>query len=176
MDWRAVERFISMGQAFLPVNYEGQGDVVSILFKNGQEEKLSMSADSFLKQLLMYYGTSISASRQRYGYFLGKKQLVPIPLSYGATIVPYHTREAIGRQTRTGWFVASEINGFKKLDQHQTILTLSEHGVTVFHSKKFCFEQLKNARWIEFCFQELHRTDQKGWNFFRDMRGIYENV
>ncbi|WP_096203188.1 competence protein ComK [Bacillus sp. FJAT-45350] len=176
MEWPHVEEFLSYGQAFYPVNSEGSGDVLMILLDNGDRKIVNMSCDTFLKQLLMYYGTSMSASRQRYGYFLGKKQMVPVPLSHGKTLIPFHTREPIGRQSKTGWVIAKEIDAFRKKTLHETEVQLGAHSISVKHSSKFCFEQLKNARWIELCFQELHGHSTQGWNFFQNVRGVYEKV
>ncbi|ARP44606.1 hypothetical protein GTHT12_03739 (plasmid) [Geobacillus thermodenitrificans] len=78
MDWKEVKLFTSAGQAFVPVNVEGRGDSVKLLFRNGETKQLDMQCSSFLKQLLMFFGTSVSINRHRYGELVGKKQLVPM--------------------------------------------------------------------------------------------------
>src|SRR3954471_7128525 len=156
MDWKKVEMFLASGQAFVPVNAENKGDSVQLYLKDGSTELLDMQCEAFLSKLLSYFGTSVSVNRNRYGKLIGKKQLVPIVLSYGITLIPYNVREPIGRQTRIGWFIAKEIAHFCKESQHTTLVQLDQHEISVMHSEKFCFEQLKNARCIELCYGEIH--------------------
>jgi hypothetical protein len=165
MDWKKVERFLSAGQAFVPVNAENKGDSVQLYFKDGSIELLDMQSDTFLSKLLYYFGTSVVANRNRYGKLVGKKQLVPIVLSYGITLIPYNVREPIGKQTRIGWFITKEISSFYKKSPHHTLVQLSQHEIPVMHSEKFCFEQLKNARCIELCYGEIHEPHRKNWLF-----------
>lgn len=158
--------FLSSGQAFIPINANGKGDSVQLYLKDGSVEVLDMQCDSFLNKLLYYFGTSVSANRNRYGGLVGKRQLVPIVLTYGVTLIPYMVREPIGRQSRLGWFIAREIDYFIKKSKNKTLIQLSqEHEITVLHSEKFCFEQLKNARCIELCFGEIHEPHRKNWFF-----------
>ena len=164
MDWKKIDMFLSSGQAFIPVNVEGKGDSVKLYLKDGSVELLEMQCESFLNKLVHYFGTSISANRNRYGKLVGKSQLVPIVLSYGITLIPYIVRETIGRQSRVGWFITREITSVNKKAQNKTAVSLSGgHKITVLHSEKFCFEQLKNARCIELCFGEIHEPHRKSW-------------
>ncbi len=165
LDWKKIERFISLGQAFIPVNAKNKGDSVQLFYNDGSIDLLDMPCESFLAKLLYYFGTSISANRNRYGKLVGKKQLVPIVLSYGITLVPYNVRESIGRQTKIGWFIAKEISCFCKKSSHETLVHLSKHEINVMHSEKFCFDQLKNARCIELCYGEIHEPHRKKWLF-----------
>ena len=165
MDWTKVERFLSIGQVFVPVNAVDKGDSVQLYFKDGSSELLDMKCESFLAKLLYYFGTSVSANRNRYGKLVGKKQLVPIVLSYGMTLIPYNVREPIGKQTRIGWFMAKEIVDFHKQTSYHTVVQLAQHEIGVMHSEKFCFEQLKNARCIELCYGEIHEPYRKNWLF-----------
>jgi hypothetical protein len=165
MEWKQVENFLSFGQAFIPIYADNKGDSVQLLFKDGSIELLDMQCGSFLAKLLYYFGTSISANRNRYGKLVGKKQLVPIVLSYGITLVPFNVREPIGKQTRIGWFMAKEILDFNKKSQLETIVQLSKHEINVMHSEKFCFDQLKNARCIELCYGEIHEPHRRNWLF-----------
>lgn len=158
-----IERFLSSGQVFLPINAENKGDSVQVYFKDGSIELLDMQPETFLAQILCYFSTSIVTNRKRYGKMLGKKQLIPIALSYGLILVPFHVREAIGRQTRCGWFIAKEISFFYKKSSHVTFIQLANHEISVMHSERFCMEQLKNARYIEFCYGELHEPYRKNW-------------
>ncbi|KAB2328007.1 hypothetical protein F7731_26170 [Cytobacillus depressus] len=165
MNWSKIEAFLTSGQAFIPVNIENKGDSIEFYMKDGTIEILDIPCDKFLKMLLYYFGTSISANKRRYGKLVGKTKLVPIVLSYGITLVPYFVRESIGHQTRIGWFIAKEISGFAKESSHKTIIQFMNHEVSVFHSEKFCFEQLKNARCMELCFGEIHEPHRKNWLF-----------
>lgn len=159
-----MKQFATAGQAFLPVNVQNRGDSVKLLFKNGETKLLDMQSSLFLKRLLTFFGTSVSINRHRYGELMGKKQLVPIVLSYGFTIIPFNVREAIGRQSRVGWFVSREIEQFQQQSPRLTTVHLFHgHQVSVFHSRKFCLEQLKNARWIEMCYEEIHEPHRRQW-------------
>ncbi|QIZ69127.1 competence protein ComK [Geobacillus subterraneus] len=164
MDWKEVKKFTSTGQAFVPVNVEGRGDSVELFFKNGETQQLDMQCSLFLKQLLTFFGTSVSINRHRYGELVGKKQLVPIVLSYGFTIIPFNVRQPIGRQSRVGWFVSREIERFQQRSHQFTLVHLSSgHQVPVLHSRKFCLDQLKNAKWIEMCYGEIHEPHRRQW-------------
>jgi hypothetical protein len=165
MDWRKIESFLATGQAFVPVNVKDQGDSVQLYLKDGSSELLDMQCGTFLTKLLTYFGTSVSANRNRYGTLVGKKQLVPVILSYGITLIPFNVREPIGKQTRNGWFISREISSFRKQSPYHTIVQLDQHEISVMHSEKFCFEQLKNARCIELCYGEIHEPHRKNWMF-----------
>lgn len=160
-----IKKFLSTGQGFIPINAKNKGDSVQIYFKDGSTELLDMQSESFLAHLLHYFGTSISANRNRYGKIVGKKQLVPIVLSYGMTLIPYNVREAIGNQSKIGWFIAKEISRFHRKSQHKTTVQLLNHDVNVMHSEKFCNEQFKNAKYIELCYVEIHEPYRKNWLF-----------
>ena len=160
-----VKSFLSSGLAFVPTNIDGKGDSVKLYFKDGSVEILNMQCKSFLSKLLSYFGISVSANRNRYGKLVGKKQLVPIVLSYGVTLIPFNVREPIGRQSRIGWFIAKDISSFRKESQNKTLIQLSKHEISVLHSEKFCFEQLKNARCIELCYGQIHEPHRKNWLF-----------
>jgi hypothetical protein len=163
LDWKEVKQFVSAGQAFVPVNLENRGDSVKLFFRDGETRQLDMQSSLFLKRLLTFFGTSAAINRHRYGELVGKKQLVPIVLSYGFTIIPFNVREPIGRQSRTGWFVSREIERFQKQSPHVTVVHLSRHRISVFHSHKFCLDQLKNAKWIEMCYGEIHEPHRRQW-------------
>lgn len=165
MEWKQIENFLSFGQAFIPINADNRGDSVQLLFKDGSMELLDMKIGSFLGKVLYYFGTSISANRNRYGKLVGKKQLVPVVLTYGITLIPFNVREPIGNQTRIGWVIAREVLDFEKKSQHETTIQLNNHDINVLHSEKFCFEQLKNARCIELCYGEIHEPYRKNWLF-----------
>jgi hypothetical protein len=165
VDWRKVESFLATGQAFLPVNVKDQGDAVQLYLKDGSSEVLDMQCRTFLNKLLAYFGTSMSVNRDRYGALVGKKQLVPVILSYGITLIPFNVREAIGKQTRTGWVITREISHFHKQSPYHTVVGLDQHEISVMHSEKFCFEQLKNARCIELYYGEIHEPHRKNWLF-----------
>lgn len=165
MDLEKVEQFLSAGQAFLPTNVENKGDSVKLFYKDGSIELLDMQCESFLAKLLAYFGISVSANRNRYGKLVGKKQLVPIVLSYGITLIPFNVRDPIGRQSRIGWFVTKDISRFKKETQHKTLILFAKHEISVMHSEKFCLEQLKNAKCIELCYGQIHEPHRKNWLF-----------
>jgi len=166
MVWKKkIEEFLKSGEAFIPVYENSVGTSVKLFFKDGSTEILNISCNSFLGKLLNYFGTSIATNRRRYGNLIGRKQQVPIALSYGVILVPFSAREPIGRQARTGWVLAKEIHSFIKKSPSKTIIQLSAHQVPVFHSERFCFEQLKNARCIELCFGEIHEPHRKSWIF-----------
>lgn len=40
MDWKEVKRFVSVGQAFVPVNLENRGDSVELFFRDGDTKQL----------------------------------------------------------------------------------------------------------------------------------------
>jgi len=165
LNWKLVERFLSSGQAFVPINVDNKGDSVQLFFRDGSVETFDMQSESFLSKLLSYFGTSVSANRSRYGKLVGKKQLVPIVLSYGIILIPYNVRNPVGRQTRVGWFIAKEIKHCCKESQYKTLIQLSNHEISVLHSEKFCLEQLRNARCIELCYGQIHEPYRKNWLF-----------
>jgi hypothetical protein len=165
MNWLLIEKFLSSGQAFIPVNVKDQGDSVKLYYQDNSSEIIDMPCKLFLSKLLYYFGTSVSVNRNRYGKLVGKRQLVPIILSYGITLVPYIVREPIGKQTRIGWLVGKEISGFQRRTKHTTSVQLSDHQIDVMHSEKFCIEQLKNARCIELCYGEIHEPHRRKWLF-----------
>jgi hypothetical protein len=91
-----------------------------LYYQDGTTEFLDIQCNLFLSKVLYYFGTSVSTNRKRYGKLVGKKQLVPVALSYGVTLIPFIVREPIGKQTRVGWFIAKEIKDFQKKSPHHT--------------------------------------------------------
>ncbi|WP_077210421.1 competence protein ComK [Bacillus dakarensis] len=165
MEWKQIETFLSSGQAFVPVYQENVGDSVQVLFKDGSSELLEMRCESFLNKLLYYFGTSLAANRDRFGKLVGKKQLVPVVLSYGTILIPFHVRKPIGHQTPVGWVIAKEVQGFDPETKNETTVYLSKHEMKALHTEKFCKEQLKNARYLELCYGEIHEPYRKSWVF-----------
>ncbi|WP_338754946.1 hypothetical protein [Bacillus sp. FJAT-52991] len=164
MEWKHVKQFIATGQAFIPVNTEGSGrDCVQLFFKDGTTEIIDISCHSFLKKLLIFFGTSVAANRDRYGPLICKKQLVPIALSYGFTLIPYIVRDSIGRQSRYGWVIAKEITSLQTQSSCKTAIELANHEISVHHSQKFCLDQIKNAKLIDLYYSEIHEPHRKHW-------------
>lgn len=170
MDWLTIEHFVSKGQAFLPVNAVGKGDIVQLIYQDGSTQLIDVQAQTFLKHVLSFFGTDLLSLRRRYGRVIGKKQLVPLPLSKQWTLVPFNTREAIGRQTRTGWIVFSKIQHLLEKNPHQTTIQLHEYSVMIYHSERFTFEQLRNAKLVEVEFEQIHSSPLEcreiSWTYF----------
>ncbi|OXS74207.1 hypothetical protein [Domibacillus enclensis] len=160
---RLIERFIQEGQAFVPQNVHGKGDAVLLFFRNGETETVDVRPELFLKRLVDFFGTSVAVNRSRYGGLIGKRNLVPVALSYGLVLVPYNTREPVGKQSRTGWVFSREIGFMKQTAQNKTYIHLADHSRTlpVLHSQKFCLDQLKNAKCIELYYREIHEPHRK---------------
>lgn len=158
-----IERFIQEGQAFIPQNVKGKGDSVLLFFKDGQTEVADLRPELFLKKLVDFFCTSVAVNRNRYGSLIGKRNLVPIALSYGLVLVPYNTRETIGKQSRVGWVLSREIASMKQTSPNKTYIHLADHGhqLPVLHSQKFCLDQLKNAKCIELFYREIHEPHRK---------------
>ncbi|WP_156816973.1 hypothetical protein [Salsuginibacillus kocurii] len=165
-----VEQFLEEGEAFYPAIEPGVGDGAGVCLKGEQLEIWPLTADQLLDKILDYFGTNLASNRKRYGQFLlGKKQLLPVPLTGSLTLIPYHSREKVGSQARTGWVVAHNVAGFRKIQNYVSEIVTTTHDVTVYHSRNFCFEQLKNARFVQHGYREIHNLDQtdKRWNFFK---------
>ncbi|OKL35304.1 hypothetical protein [Domibacillus mangrovi] len=156
-----IERFIREGQAFIPQNMKDQGDAVQVYLKDGQTEVLDLRSDLFLKKIVDFFGTSIAVNRSRYGDLIGKKNFVPVALSYGLVLIPYNTREAIGKQSRVGWIFSRDIISMKQKSSNQTSIQLTDHHLPVLHSQRFCLDQLKNAKCIELYYREIHEPHRK---------------
>lgn len=71
MDWLLIEKFLLSGQAFVPVTIKNKGESVQLYYQDGTTEVLDMKSTLFLSKLLHYFGTSISANRNRYGKLVG---------------------------------------------------------------------------------------------------------
>lgn len=162
---KEVEIFLEQGKAFIPVNLKDRGDSVQLYLADGSVEILDMQSKVFFKLLLGHFGTSVSMNRNRYGKLVGKKQLVPVVLSYGVTLIPYNVRESIefGKQSRIGWFIAGGVSGIRQSTKSHTIIELGEHKIPVLHSERFCFDQLKNARCIELSYSQIHEPHRRKW-------------
>lgn len=164
MNWNNVKQFIADGQAFIPMDVKDRGECVLIYFKDGSTEIVDRGSATFLKKILTFFGASVTVNRERYGALVSKKQLVPIALSYGYTLIPFMARESIvGRQSRIGWVVAKEITNIKERTPDKTIIELTNHEILAYHSRKFCLDQLKNAKWIESFYGEIHEPHRKQW-------------
>lgn len=157
MHWEAVEQFIQKGQAILPVNKPGVGDVTRLVDLVGRERDLAMQATTFLKHVLAFFGADLVTLRRRFGPLIGKKKMVPLPLSSTRILIPFNTREAIGRQTRTGWVVACRVMGVEERSEVRTAIQLINYTVEVHHSHAFCMQQLRYARLVQLEFDALHK-------------------
>lgn len=157
MRWLPVEEFIRRGQAFVPVNAEGKGDVVKLIYVDASTELVDVHVETFLKHVLAFFGTDLLSLRRRYGPTIGKKQLIPLPLSNQYTLVPFNTRQPIGRQTCTGWVHFSKIAALQEVTPYMTNLQLQRYTLPVFHSPSFTHSQIRHARLIELEYLEVHR-------------------
>ncbi len=170
MNWLAVEQFVARGQAFMPVNAEGKGDIVKLLFPGGQTYLLDVQARTFLKQILRFFGGDLLSLRKRYGQVIGKKQLIPLPLSRQWTLVPFNMRIPIGRQDRTGWVVAQYVHQIEELSPTVTDIHLEQMKIRVYHSRTFCLQQMRSARLVQAEFEEIHRQPDE----CREQRWSYD--
>ena len=55
MDSLLIEKFLSSGQAFVPVNIKNKGDSVHLYYQDGTTEVLDMKSTLFLSKLLHYF-------------------------------------------------------------------------------------------------------------------------
>lgn len=156
MRWEWVEPFIQRGQAIIPVNKEGVGDIVRIVDLSGEEHDLAMQAQTFLKHVLAFFGADLTTLRRRYGQVVGKQKMVPLPLSRSFVLVPFNMRKPIGRQSRTGWVVSRRVKGVREVGDTLSELMLSRYTLRVYHSRAFCLQQLRNARLVQLEYAELH--------------------
>lgn len=60
MDYNRLRLFLSLGQAFLPINVKNKGDCVQIFLKDGSSDILDVRCEVFFSTLLSYFGTNIS--------------------------------------------------------------------------------------------------------------------
>lgn len=157
MDWVVVERFILRGQAFLPINKEGKGDIVKLIFDEGNTLLVDVQGRTFFNQVLAYFGADAQSIRGRYGPVIGKKQMVPFPLSTQWVLIPFYTRVPIGRQSRTGWIVGQRISEIKEVSRGKSSIALNRAEVLVYHSKRFCQQQLRHARLVLLEYEQVHR-------------------
>lgn len=154
--WERVENFIQQGQAIVPVNKEGVGDVVRLVDVDGAELDLDVQAQTFLKHVLAYFGADLVTLRRRYGQVVGKQKMVPLPLSRSFVLVPFNMRKPIGRQSRTGWVVFRRVKGVQEVGEARSELVLARYRLVVYHSQAFCLQQLRNARLVQLEYGALH--------------------
>ncbi|MDQ0338520.1 hypothetical protein J2S00_001306 [Caldalkalibacillus uzonensis] len=157
MKWQTLEFFVARGQAILPVNVPGEGDIVMLVDHQGEEYYVGVHAQTFLKQLLTYFGTDLHTLRRRYGQVIGKKKMIPLPLSSGWVLAPFNTRRPIGRQSRTGWILTEAVQEVQEHAPTLSELKLHHYTVMVYHSKLFCQQQLRSARLVQLEFDQLHQ-------------------
>ncbi|GGK28911.1 hypothetical protein GCM10010965_22180 [Caldalkalibacillus thermarum] len=157
MKWQNIEFFVSKGQAILPVNVPETGDIAMLVDQKGQEHFVQVQAQTFLKQVLAYFGTDLPTLRRRYGQVIGKKKMIPLPLSSRWVLAPFNTRQPIGRQSRTGWILAEAVRGIREHSPALSELELNHYSVKVYHSKLFCQQQLRSARLVQLEFDQLHQ-------------------
>ncbi len=154
---RAVEQFVLQGVAFLPENQPGIGDQLRLLQENGLSMILPVQVKRFLNGIAYYYGTDLTAMRQRYGQAIARKQLIPLPFTGDWVLVPFKVRNPIGRQVVHGWFVAHQIHQLEPLAPQRTRLLLAGgHEVSVYHSLNFCQLQLRHVRLVRHFYEEIH--------------------
>lgn len=159
-----VEQFLEEGVAFLPHNEVGVGEGVRALLEDGRQEFWRVGVTGMLKALARYHAVDIKALRQRYGQMIGRAQMVPLPIAGDCLLIPFKARIPIGRQPSAGWVLVQHIRDIEELPGGCSLLRLSGgHRVKVWHSRKFCENQLRYADLVQYRYFQLHRWASPSW-------------
>ncbi len=152
-----IDRFITDGVAFIPINAAPYGDHIQLLCRDGEIHHVNRTAVSFLQAVVQVFGVDLSTLRKQYGQAIGRKQLIPIPLSRAYTLVPFKTRMPIGNQVTTGWFVAEEIQSFLPDSKMTALIRLvNKQVIKVFHDEDWCLRQMRHVVLAQHRYQHLH--------------------
>lgn len=172
-----VERFLIDGSAFVPHNHEGVGDQLIVMLANGEKVQVRMKAQTFLEQVVRFFGSDLVALRKLYGQVIGRRYQVPLPLTAQFTLVPYKVRKPIGRQGAHGWFVAEQIRGLKRKSRvSTTIYLIGKYEITVLQSLESCEQQLRHVLLVQHHYAKLHRkpVTVREWSAFDGSDLLYD--
>ncbi len=157
MKENTIEKFVEQGSGFYPRNKEGRGEVLEILWQDGTISSTKIHASSYLKQIVQLFGGDLVNLRKLYGEVIGRKQMVPLPLTYNWVLVPFKMQNPIGRQESIGWFVAQDIVSFRTVGKLLTEIELKRgFHLTCYHSYQFCAQQMRSVTLVLVKFQQLH--------------------
>ncbi len=149
INWELVE---SMA-ALLPTYKEGRGRLTRMLLSDGSEDLIDKTVKSVVKKLARQYSVDLDSVVKEYGALLGKRNLVPIPLTQHIILVPLKTiTPLLPGDSAYGYFNLSAIKEINKTgDSEYKTAVILHNGIEVgvFLNYETVMKQVKNAELVD---------------------------
>ena len=152
--------FMQKGLAIEPVLIQGLGEGTKVILQDDLII-LSCTTQRFLHQLCQTQFFNLKSLQDQVKKTIGKKQLVPIPLTFRTVVFPLRGFNKEKVKTRGFlWIVHRHI---KKMEvgpvSHQSQLTLTNgHQLMVPYTTSFIHQQIRDSYLLEYFFQEAHAS------------------
>jgi hypothetical protein len=167
LQWLSVQKFVAEGQVCLPVWTEPAGHATKLVFTDGSTAVLPVQAPAFCHDVARYFRTTLPALRSESASILSRKQLLPLPFSRGWVLVPFRVCIDAPSARNKSWLVARYILDIRKgSSAEMTEIQLHDTVVTVYHSPRFCAQQLQRAAYVERLLDSVYEQrmkDEKEW-------------
>ncbi|MFV9510233.1 hypothetical protein [Tepidibacillus sp. LV47] len=149
--------FMLKGSAFFPEPIVNRGLLLKVLFQDGTEEILSTTAQSFLNQIIQFFGYDLVALRKQYGQAIGKRQMVPLPLLEDWILIPLKLSNQLNGEFFLGFVVAQSMVHMEEENKSITKLFLEgNHKIYCGHRISFCNQQIRHAALVQHRYRLLH--------------------
>ncbi len=148
---------MSKGSAFFAEPVVEHGLLVRTLYLDGRADLFSMSVQSFLNQIVQFFGYDLIALRKQYGQAIGRRQMVPLPLLEDWILIPLKLSSRVDGEFFTGWVVAQSIVHMEEQNQYITKLYLEGNQIIYCaHRLSYCDQQIRHVALVQHRYQILH--------------------
>ena len=162
--------FLSKGSAFFLEPIQDKGLLLKVLYTDKTSSVFSTASQSFLSQIVQFFGYDLIALRKQYGQAIGKRQMIPLPLLVDWILVPLKLSTTPNGEFFTGWVVVQSIVGIEAETHAVTKLRLEgDHVVYCGHRKSFCDQQLRHVNLVQHRYERLHNKE----NLVKEVRLSY---
>src|SRR5699024_4180109 len=152
--------FIYDGLAIEPILVRGEGEMAKLLFHH-QSRIIPYTTKRFMKQLCEIQFFEYESLRKQVTKITGKKQLVPLPLTFQTVLFPLRIASTGQVNTRNFLWVRHRYIHRIKVDathvQHSELVLTDGTHYTVPYRCEFIKQQIRDAYLLEYFFQEAHR-------------------
>ncbi|TCS81262.1 hypothetical protein [Tepidibacillus fermentans] len=149
--------FMLKGSAFFAEPIQDRGLLLKVLYQDGTKEIFSTTAQSFLNQMIHFFGYDLVPLRKQYGQAIGKQQMVPLPLLEDWILIPLKLSNQPNGEFFTGWVVAQSMVHMEEENKSITKLFLEgNHMIYCGHRLSFCDQQIRHVALVQHRYRLLH--------------------
>jgi len=172
-----LEKILSLGLAYiLPTYVEDLGNVTRVATIKGNEIIEKRTIRSVLGRIASYYGIDIQAQREKYGKIIGRKNIVPIPLTVNLILVPFKVRKPIiSWDGSLGYLSYNQIQQVKKGDNNRESIIILKCGkeIKCFNKMITSKRHITDAKIVYKAYTNLYEAKEKQDTILNEIQETY---